>query len=1452
MLWRFPSGFAGSRRILFVALTVGILSLSAVPIAGAAAVPRGPVSGAEVPVSTPAVSHSFTPATPSAARPAPSTSGTSGNETFYQNSTLRNGVPSSAVACEEFNYPTYAYHYCYNWTVNPSLVFLGGNDLGVAYQVDGDSLGASCSASLQYNYTYLIAFARSSNNGTSWGAPALLGNKTCGAYSNAVEPSFASTDGGSVVYGAFVEDNESRSTYSIPGVLESRSPSAIGFVKSTNHGGTFSTTVTLPSGSFVAHPELAAFGNSVYLVWENVSNVSYASIPAGGPFYTPYINPVSVEFMASTDGGTTWTSPQTLAGFNATAYYFSLSPSIAVNATGTVAVSYFSDESCIWMDPYCENYGMNLYVVASTTNGTSWTAPSAVQDNLAMSNQEALFYYDDIYQTPPSAWIPQSQVIFSSDSTSILVAYDAAIDTPEPYQNPNYEYSAVFFASGPSTGLGPWANQAVGEANYSGTESSYFLPTLGESASGTIYYAYEVGNATSCSVSGCPIQAGAMYEELISSSNGGVTWSSPALLNAARDSATYSSPYDFEQNYQGYQASVAFSSAGNPVVAYPSPAGYSFSTFYNGTADIYTSLYPTHILVATPYNGSSVAVTFQESGLTSPDWSFTIGGATVSVVGSTTYTVLNVPYGIVVSVSPNAGSSAYGEEDTASSSVGPEAAFTTATTVYFNYSVNWQFQLFVQPDIFSDLEIDTVVDGQYYDVFGYTDCFGTTCTVEPLQYSPSLPWYFPNGTVVDVGGNFDYGGVSFYNGTGNGSSTGVGSQVNVTMDHYINETAWVGGFGVYDEQFRAQGIPTTSVFHYDFNGSTHSAPASQSSYVDGVLTGSYAVSNIWANSSTPGDEYFGAPSTGSTVIVPAQPIVNLTFALVDLASAPGTVTFHATGLTAGTTWHFEFNGTEYSSSTPYLNVTTRSGTFPVAGFPVVSANGTVGYAPVGLATSMSVSTGSTYSISFTNAYRVDAQAGTGGSISGTGHGTLWIASGTNASFHAVANTNYIFGGWSGSGAGSYTGNSTYANVTVNAAMTEVAGFYPVNANRFNLTFHENGLAPGTWWTVYLGGKGYSGASAQIVVPDLYPCGPSGTYNLSVPYAYLNGSQLTRFVPGGYPKTVCTSGLTVQTLDFAPEYFVTLQSTEGGIGEMTVGSLTTTTSLWVMNQSSVGLSVSANVGYAFLGWNGTGIGSYTGTSPDQGIVVSNPITELAAFGIPVKPAPARYWEDIEVPTTFAAGTAWSVTLGGTSYSSTGTMINVTGLLANTYPLTVLGAFSPDGLTRYSPLSPPATIAVTHNGTTKLTYSVAYWVTVSAGAGGTVAAPTTADGWYNAGSTLALSASPAATYDFLGWVGTGTGSYSGSSENQSVTVQGPISEIASFGQAPPAAKVVTQSSIWQNSTLWIGLAAVGLIVAMLLGLLIGRRRSGGGTASVNVPPSEGASTTPPGESPPEGGS
>ena len=76
---------------------------------------------------------------------------------------------------------------------------------------------------------------------------------------------------------------------------------------------------------------------------------------------------------------------------------------------------------------------------------------------------------------------------------------------------------------------------------------------------------------------------------------------------------------------------------------------------------------------------------------------------------------------------------------------------------------------------------------------------------------------------------------------------------------------------------------------------------------------------------------------------------------------------------------------------------------------------------------------------------------------------------------------------------------------------------------------------------------------------------------------------------------------------------------------------------------------------------------------------------------------------------------------------------------------------------------------------------YFLTMSSQTGGTASPPS---GYQNASATVPLSATPSSGYLFASWTGNGTGSFTGTTNPVSVTMNGPIGETAGFCLVSPA--------------------------------------------------------------------
>jgi N-acetylneuraminic acid mutarotase len=102
----------------------------------------------------------------------------------------------------------------------------------------------------------------------------------------------------------------------------------------------------------------------------------------------------------------------------------------------------------------------------------------------------------------------------------------------------------------------------------------------------------------------------------------------------------------------------------------------------------------------------------------------------------------------------------------------------------------------------------------------------------------------------------------------------------------------------------------------------------------------------------------------------------------------------------------------------------------------------------------------------------------------------------------------------------------------------------------------------------------------------------------------------------------------------------------------------------------------------------------------------------------------------------------------------------------------------------------TVAPTKNTTYTAKFGTQYYLTMNAGLGGTVSPP---NSWRTSGTTVSVTATPtnnsSVSYSFSGWTGSGTGSYSGTNNPASITMNGPITETAAFTQNPVQITVQT---------------------------------------------------------------
>jgi hypothetical protein len=306
-------------------------------------------------------------------------------------------------------------------------------------------------------------------------------------------------------------------------------------------------------------------------------------------------------------------------------------------------------------------------------------------------------------------------------------------------------------------------------------------------------------------------------------------------------------------------------------------------------------------------------------------------------------------------------------------------------------------------------------------------------------------------------------------------------------------------------------------------------------------------------------------------------------------------------------------------------------------------------------------------------------------------------------------------------------------------------------------------------------------SAAITAPQTLQWTPGSQHTLSV--TSPQGTGGTQYLFGSWSDSgaqthtiTAPASATTYTASFTAQYLLT--TVVSGSGTITANP--SSTNGYYNSGASVSLTANPSTGYQFAGWVGTGSGSYTGNNNPASITMNGPVTETASF----------------VPTcsiTLASNPAGlTVQLDGTSYSAPQTL-SVTCSSSHTIGTTtpqaggtgtqyVWSSWSDNGAISHS-VTAPASGSSTYTAS----FITQYYLTMNAGSGGTVSP---ASAWYNSGQGVSISATPNTNYTFGGWSGGGTGSYSGSNNPASVTINGAITETASF--TPPGCSITLASN------------------------------------------------------------
>jgi hypothetical protein len=301
--------------------------------------------------------------------------------------------------------------------------------------------------------------------------------------------------------------------------------------------------------------------------------------------------------------------------------------------------------------------------------------------------------------------------------------------------------------------------------------------------------------------------------------------------------------------------------------------------------------------------------------------------------------------------------------------------------------------------------------------------------------------------------------------------------------------------------------------------------------------------------------------------------------------------------------------------------------------------------------------------------------------------------------------------------------------------------------------------------IVVGGVKYpSGANVIFLAGANYPVfaiSPSGyafSGWLSSNVTVTSGQNpLTAMATGSYSpySTACSQAPANSVL-----FSLSVNALTGGTAAPSGGSY--------LSGSLVAITATPSTGYSFSGWTCTGTGCYSGTSATNTITMGSNIVETAAFALTQYSFSATAGSGGSVSCAYTSNSASTPCSASYSY---GTSLTVT---ASPNPTYTLLSWSCSGSTCIPSAS---TEVVTVTAATAITASFApsYSLTMSAGAGGTVSP---SSGNYLVGASVTIKATPTGGYAFAGWTGTGSGSYTGTTNPYILTMNGNIMETASF--------------------------------------------------------------------------
>ncbi|MGC8657376.1 MAG: PQQ-binding-like beta-propeller repeat protein [Thermoplasmata archaeon] len=428
----------------------------------------------------------------------------------------------------------------------------------------------------------------------------------------------------------------------------------------------------------------------------------------------------------------------------------------------------------------------------------------------------------------------------------------------------------------------------------------------------------------------------------------------------------------------------------------------------------------------------------------------------------------------------------------------------------------------------------------------------------------------------------------------------------------------------YNVKFIESGLPVGSTWYVNLsNGQSFSSTNSSISFIE--LNGEY---NYTVSSTRKG--YTG--EKGSFTVNGANVNQAVTFTPISYE-----ITFKEVGLASKTSWSVTLNGTIKSSNTNTITFQQPNGNYSyniekINGYTASPTSGVV------IVNGTNVTENITfnllkYRITFTETGLINSTPWSinlnGVSFSNQYINNTMTSKTNNISFQEPNGT-YTF---TTSSNGIYVAQPSYGTIKVEGA--------PINQSIVFITAHiiifkEEGLPTGVTWHVTLNGSNMSSNSNEIKYEE-----PNGNYTFIIE-SPIYTSTVARYIANETTGEIKLNGENVTIyITYNAQYYLAISASP------TNGGVVTPSSGWYNASSKVTINAVANTNYEFISWTGTGNGSYSGNESTIVLVINNPITEKANFGV--------LYKIMFVEEGLPTGVTWHVTLNGITEASTNNTI-----------------------------------------------------------------------------------------------------------------------------------------------------------------------------------------------------